>query len=293
MTALLLALAAAVFFGLGSAVQHRAASGISADEVGMMRLSARLVRHPRWLVGKLADLLAVLTQAVALAKGALIAVQGVVTAGIVVAVATGALLDHRRPAPTEITGSLLVVGGTTLLVGVGRPEAVHRHPSAVAWTVVLVVVTLGVAAVARSAAHGHEAARRRRLSPMLGGAAGVCFAVGSGCLKAGGMSLERHGLTTAVALGLVGFLLTSIAGNVLVQRAFQFGPLSRSLPVLTAIEPLVALVLGTVVFHERFSGGVGLVVGGLGVAVLLVGVYVVTRYEAEHPPPTPHVEAAG
>jgi drug/metabolite transporter (DMT)-like permease len=279
MTAVSLALLAAVLYGVGAAVQHRAAHAMPAEGVGMLHLSWRLLRQGPWLVGKTADLLAIVVQALALAAGALIVVQGVVTAGVVVAVGVGALLERRRPQADEMLGALLVVAGTTVLVGVGDPHGDRLDSRTLGWIatfVVLAVAVITAVAVSRRAA---DTRARVRASVLLGAATGACLAVGSACLKAASLSLDRDGIGLLVVLGIVGLAMTSIVGNVLVQRAFHLGPLRNSLPALTAIEPVVAVMLGPALFHEHFASGWRAGFGLTGVGVLVVGLTVVTHHD--------------
>jgi hypothetical protein len=280
MTALALALLAAVLYGIGAAVQHRAAHAVPAEGVGMLHLSWRLLRNGPWLLGKGADLLGIVMQALALAAGALIVVQGVVTAGVVVAVGVGALLERRRPQTDEILGALLVVAGTTVLVGVGDPRGDRLEAQGVRWILTFVVLTVAVVGVVMFSRRAHGARARVRASILLGATTGACLAIGSACLKASSLSLDRDGFGVTALLGLGGLAVTSIVGNVLVQRAFHFGPLRNSLPALTAIEPVIAVILGPALFHEHFAGGWRAAVGLGGVGVLVIGLTVVTHHDS-------------
>jgi hypothetical protein len=67
----------------------------------------------------------------------------------------------------------------------------------------------------------------------------------------------------------------SVLGLLLIQSAFQEGPLAASMPVIDSTEPAVAVVLGVLLFDEEIGGGLlsGLS-AALGVLVLLTGVAV-------------------
>jgi glucose uptake protein GlcU len=65
---------------------------------------------------------------------------------------------------------------------------------------------------------------------------------------------------------------------VLCQSAFQAGPLAESLPLLTAVDPVVSIMIGVLAFHETVGhepGRVALEV--IGTAVMIVGVLLLGR----------------
>jgi len=69
-----------------------------------------------------------------------------------------------------------------------------------------------------------------------------------------------------------------LLGMVLCQSAFQAGELKASLPLLTAVDPLVSIVIGIVAFHEQVSQhplGVALEISAG--AVLIIGILALGR----------------
>jgi hypothetical protein len=112
---------------------------------------------------------------------------------------------------------------------------------------------------------------------VMGGAAGTLFALDAVFLKALAVAAENL-LSLRSLIDLGGFLLASILGNLVVQRAYQQAPLRHVLPSVTAADPLAASVVGVGVLHEHLSPGmvpwVGLV-GGL--AAMVVGIVAATR----------------
>jgi hypothetical protein len=73
-----------------------------------------------------------------------------------------------------------------------------------------------------------------------------------------------------LAGGAVALLLT--------QSAFHAGALRLSLPTLTVAQPLVAVVIGLGLFGEHVnSHGLAPVWEGLGLAMVVVGVFALTR----------------
>ena len=91
-----LALAAAACLALASVVQHDAARSV-VHHGGAIRLFARLLRDPKWLLGRVIDTGALVLQGFALAHGSLIAVQATLTTSVVLA------LGFEAPAGRAVT----------------------------------------------------------------------------------------------------------------------------------------------------------------------------------------------
>src|SRR3978361_1829867 len=97
MLGVLFAAAAAVSLGAATVIQHRAAAAVPLQAGGSLRLSARLVRTPSWLLGKVFDLVALGFQTLALAHAGLTTVQAVLVSGVAVSLGLEAALHRRRP----------------------------------------------------------------------------------------------------------------------------------------------------------------------------------------------------
>ena len=68
--------------------------------------------------------------------------------------------------------------------------------------------------------------------------------------------------------------ICAIAALVLSQSAFQAAELRWSLPTLTIVEPLVAILIGQVLFGEHISLNALAVVGeALGMSMMVAGVF--------------------
>jgi hypothetical protein len=80
------ALAAAVLYGAGAAVEQRQAAAAPESSAGRPRLLLRLARQPLWLLGMVAQVGGFAAHAVALRSGSLANVQLLVAMELVVAV---------------------------------------------------------------------------------------------------------------------------------------------------------------------------------------------------------------
>ena len=117
----------------------------------------------------------------------------------------------------------------------------------------------------------------------------ILLAVGVACLLAVS-SLLQQGATQAVSgtdahgyalLGAVlGYLGAAVLGNVLVHRAYRLAPLRYSLPALTAVQPVSALVIALLVLQEHESAGaLGPATTFAGIALVVVGSFVASGTE--------------
>src|SRR5437879_7750313 len=69
-----------------------------------------------------------------------------------------------------------------------------------------------------------------------------------------------------------------MVGLLLVQSAFQAGPLRLSLPALTAVEPVASSAVGVILFSEHIrSDPVALAYEALAAALVVFGIWVLGR----------------
>jgi drug/metabolite transporter (DMT)-like permease len=271
--AVALALAAASLFAVTTNLHRGAASAVPMSDGGPVRLLLRLLRTPRWLLGSAAALVALGLHTVALRFGTVIVVQAVLSTGLVLALALEAFRERRRPARREVGAWVLVVAGIITLLGLAHPHG-GKSIGTVALAVTLLLAVL-VASVGLLV--GRTRLPRAAVAVVMGGCAGTLFALDAVFLKALAMAAENL-LSLRSLLDLAGFLIASILGNLVVQRAYQQAPLRHVLPSVTAADPLAASVVGIALLHEHLNPGVvpwaGLVSG---LTAMVVGIVVATR----------------
>jgi drug/metabolite transporter (DMT)-like permease len=265
-------LAAAVAFGIASAVQHDQARQVARGNPLNPDLIGRLAKRPVWLLGMVADASAVALQAVALRFGAVVLVQLLVVGGLPVAVVLSAVLARARLGRPEITGLVLCTGGLALAVP-GTTSVNLGHPAgAGAWLLVTVLVTAAVLGLVLLAQ------RRKDLAPAATGIAAGISAGASSVLLAICAARIDHPLAllrtvvpyVALALGMATLLLS--------QAAFQTGALGTPLAALSVTEPAVAVLLAVTVLHEHLPVAPGPVTAAVvGAAAAVAGVLVLSR----------------
>jgi hypothetical protein len=268
LVAAVLALLAAFFFAMASVLQQRAASTVPDADALKARFVTRLLRQPIWLAGFALDAVGYFTQAVALAFGTLIVVQPLLVTMLLFALPLGARFAGRRLAREDWRWALVLTVGIATFLVVGDPTAGVDRGSAARWFAVLIVLYPIVAALVVAGAARTGAVR----ALLLGSAAGVCYGITDAFTKS---------VVRGVDDGIAGILdnwetwaliVTIIAGAFLQQSAYQAGGLPASLPAITGLEPAVGIMLGIVIYQERFRVhsviGWSLLVGSAAAATL-------------------------
>ncbi len=266
-----LAVAAAIFFALGTVLQQRVASSATAEEAAKLGFLLRLARQPAWLAGIAADAAGFVCHAGALAAGRLVVVQPVLATSLVFALPIGAWLDKRRVSARELLGAAAVAAGLAVFLIVADPPAGTKDPSGRAW--IIAFAGCGAACVAfmtlaRRATAGRQAA-------LLGSAAGVLFGLCAALIKATVERLDGGPVHVIADWHLWALLVVGYASMALGERSFQAGPLAPALATQTALDPTTSLAIGVFAFNERIHQTTVGAVGALaGMALMIAGIVV-------------------
>lgn len=279
-----LALLAALSFGLGIALQQKGTLQTTDDDQHPSFL-IQILHEPVWLAGGLAQVAGWILQAAALDRGPLVVVQSLTTLSLVIALPFGAWLTGQRITRNVTLGAIAVVGGIVLFLSVGSPSGGTTSPSAAAWWTAG-LVSLALVAALYGVARGRNGATRALL---LGSAAGVGFALQAAVTKQF-TTLLGNGLASLLESWTVYVLVASaVVGFVTQQSALKTGVLAPAIASSNAVTLFGSVVLGITVFGETLAHGNGhLVPAVLGLAVALVGVGLL----ATAPPPTAGGESA-
>ena len=246
--AVLAAVGAACSFGVGVALQHRQVQRERGR--GSLRLLSQLVRRRLWLAGLGLAVAAYGLQAVALAFAPLAVVAPVVAADLLFALPIAAAWEGRPMRRVEWAGCAIVGAGVAVFVisspaSSGRSDAPASH-----WLLAFGAVALVNAAAAAAAVFSRRATR----TALLAIAAGVTF----GMTAAVTLSLTRivrfgDGATVLAHWQPWALIALGGTGLVLSASAYKSGALRTSLPIMDTVEPVSAVLIGTVVFGERLA----------------------------------------
>jgi drug/metabolite transporter (DMT)-like permease len=276
MTAVLLALLSACAFAVSTVAQHGAAAAVPAGgHPSGLRWLAGLLRHRAWLCGQASAAAGFALHAYALRLGRVVIVQPVLSSGLVLTLGLGALLARRLPAGARPdAGSWLAAGvvaaGLCAFLLSAHPSggSGHARPE-------LLVGAVGGALLAVAAAAGwSRRPGRAHRALALGIAAGCGFGVTGLLLK----QVVAPGPWTAAGWPAAALLVVGAASIGCAQYAYRAGSLIESLPALTVLEPLTAVLLAGPVFGERLAAAPTSVLGQLlGLVALTTGVVVLAR----------------
>lgn len=271
--AVAVALAAAVAFGASTALMHHSASGAPEHVQGITALLRHIVVQWRWLLGMVASLTGLALHAWALNLGSIALVQPIVVSGLVFAFVFRSALDRRLPTGRVMAWVVVTVVGLTLLVTAATSTHSSGTTDGFAATLLLAAGSVVVVAAILVA---NRTTDRGRAGLLLGLAAGVVFGMIGGTLKAATEAASNHELFSSWPLYLLAPL--GAAGFLLNQRAYHAAPLSKSLPILNTVNPLVAILFGVVVFHERPSSEfLSVFTEVVGLVAVLGGIFFLAR----------------
>jgi drug/metabolite transporter (DMT)-like permease len=271
--AVVCSLAAALLYAAASVFQHRAAIAAPMERSMRPGLLTHLALQPWWVGGVAADGLAFVLQFVALSHGPLIIVQPLLVSGLLFALPLGAILAHKPIRPAELWAAAAVVVGLAALLLAADPGRGHSAVHASAWIVTMVCTVVPIAVLSLAAA-----LRPGVRAGLLATAAGVTYGLSAALTKSTahllalgiGRMLSSWQPYCLVAAGALGMLLC--------QSAFQAGPLRASLPLLTIVDPVVSIVIGVTLFHERIDQNpLRLAISLVAAAVMTVGVVALSR----------------
>lgn len=273
--AALAGLAAACSFGVGVVLQHQQAQLAPAGGRAPFRLLAHLARRRLWLAGITLNAAAYGLQALALAFGPLALVAPIAATDLLFALPLAARWSRRTMRAIDWAGCLLVGGGVAVFLVAAPPSAGRADASAQDWALTVATVAL-VAGAAITAAHRTRGPARASLLALAGGAV---FGLTSALTLNVTRLLARQGLGQLLGhwqpwalavLGAVGLLLAA--------STFRAGALSASLPVIDSVEPISAVLIGTVVFGERLAASPAYLALQLaGAAVAVAGIILLGR----------------
>jgi hypothetical protein len=247
--AILLSLAAASLFAVGSALEQTSTKQEKTTRTLDPRLLLRLVRRPRWILGWFPALVGTILQALALRVGALVLVEPLMLAGVFMAVPITAGINRQRPHARDLLVVALGAIGLTAFLVAAAPRAGLNRASTTVWLPVLAGIAVAFALCLA-------------LAWRIGGTArGILLGAGTGLLYGTSASLVKT-VTVQVGLGL-GTLFTnwhiyalvtvSLAGLILNQNAFQSGPIAAPLITITLLDPVTSIVIGVTVYEEKLS----------------------------------------
>jgi drug/metabolite transporter (DMT)-like permease len=276
--AVIAALAAALCYAIAAALEQQQAEADVGVRVMHPGLLWRLVRRPRWLAGFAVGALGAGLHLLALTAGPLTTVQPVGVLVVVFAVPLGALLRHRRAALVDLLAAAAVSIGLAVLVS-SLSTTSHPVPptgSALCWTGACGAAAFVLAAWARRW-------RRDVQSVVLSASAAVLLGITSALVRA--FVSTGHGIAAFLQWGTLLLVGCVIAGTVLEQGSYKVGRLAATVAVMTVVDPLVSIGLGSLLLGQSVHFQYPVLTAVAAPVVILGVVALARRIHGRQPPP--------
>ena len=273
-----LTLVAALLLGVGFVLQQRAAEQAPSAHFLSPKLIGDLFRKRLWLAGIGVMIAGQVLAAWSIGNLELSIVEPLLTTNLLFALILAVPLSHQAVRVTEVAGALVLIAGEGLLELARSAQPIGQSFGSFGhWPLAAIIAFIAFGLVAA----GRRGSGRYR-APLTGLAAGLVFGIQDALTRQTLEILKYHGISGLLqSWSAYCLVATGAVGVLLMQNAFNAGPLHRSLPTITAGEPVVGILLGIAVFGDRVSltpGSLAMQVAGL--FALVVGVVLVARAPA-------------
>lgn len=276
--AIALAILAAVALAYGALYQHDAVVGQDDSHNGLSWAHFKdLLGNRKWLLGLFILGLGTVGNIIALALAPVMVVQPIGAFSLIVSVLLGVRHRGLKVNRRLVQAVVWCTVGVTIFVGLSATTArseVHLGPDAMplVWiTGVVVVMGLIIMIFFRHAPQ-----------LVLITAAGLLFACVATNTHLVSVQLLRAGLEHVTWINVAGLIIATAIGSWFVQNAYAAGPPEMVIAGLTVVDPIGAVVLGSVVLGEAASAPLWLILvitaTGLGACL---GVVVLSRYHPD------------
>ncbi|MGH3135739.1 MAG: DMT family transporter [Gaiellaceae bacterium] len=245
-----LALLAAFFFALAATLQQKGALGMGEVSLGSPSSFVQLARQKFWLIGTVALLVGYALQAAALDRGRLAVIQPLLVMTIVFALPLGYWLTSQHVGRTEVIGACVVVVGLALFTVVGEAAEGRDNAPASEWAIVTVLVA--IASVVLIVLGGRGSPGRK--AGLYGAAAGILFGLSASLCKPTVEIFHDDGLASLFSSWeFYAFAVAGIIAFVVQQVSLATGRLAASVATVSVFNPLVSILIGTLLLQERLS----------------------------------------
>ncbi|HWG02279.1 MAG TPA: DMT family transporter [Trebonia sp.] len=270
---------AAILLGISFVLQQGAAQDVPAADFLRLRLVADLVRKPRWLAGIATMIVGQLLAAWMEGHIVLALSAPLLATNLLVALGLAWPLSGQALAVSEVIGALVLLTG---VIALSVAQAASPSYGVVGtpryWPYCGVAVAAIVAGLAVAGWRRSGDAR----AVLVGAGAGLVFGTQDALTRLVVQTADTHGVAALLTTWPVYTLVAvGATGLWLMQNAFSVAPLHVSLPPMTAMEPVCALLLGAIVFREKMPTSPGMITLQIaGLIALLTGVVLVARAPA-------------
>jgi drug/metabolite transporter (DMT)-like permease len=265
--AAILALIAAFLFALAAALQQKGALNLPTISLAHPMSLVRLGGQTTWLLGTLALFTGYLVQAGALDRGRLSVIQPLLVTTVVFALPLGYFLTRQHVGRREVISAVVIIIGLGLFVYFGDPAGGKENASNSQWAITIGLLS---ALSVLFLVFGNRGGLSMKAA-VYGTVAGILFGLSSALTKptldylhqSVGTMLSHWQCYALAVAGVLGFLLQ--------QVSLGTGRLAPSVATVSVANPIVGILIGTLLLDERLSRPawhVVIAVIGLGLALL-------------------------
>jgi drug/metabolite transporter (DMT)-like permease len=274
---IVLALAAALLFALGTVLQQKAGLDEPSEGSGSSVL-LRMVHRPVWLAGVAADALGFVAQAAALGIGRLSVVQPLLVASIAFALPLGARLTDQRIRRSDVVAAVVVLGALVVFLTVANPSGGREDAPLRDWLIAGAACAFACAPLVLLA---RDASPARRAA-LLGIATGILFALSAALTKTVVDELGDGVVDLLSSWHLYALIAVGYASMTLNQLALDTGALAAAVATSTSFDPIASVVLGAALLDESLHSAPGeLLATAAALIAALAGMAVLARAQAE------------
>jgi drug/metabolite transporter (DMT)-like permease len=276
--AVILALASAAVFALGTVLQQRVVMSAPEAKQASAEILFRLIRHPVWVAGIAAYGIAFGLQAAALGVGRLVVVQPILATTIVFALPLGVWLSARTITRRDVIAAIVVTAGLALFLLLADPSGGSEDAPIGEWVVAGAVV-IGLAAGLLLGGLTRAGAMRAAL---LGTASGLLFGLVSALTKGAVEVLQDDGAQVLLNWHLYALIVVGFAGLTITQLSLQTGVLPPAVATSSIFNPAASVVLGLTLFDEQVRHSTAARIGAvLALLVMFAGIAVLAFSKRE------------
>ncbi len=266
------ALVASVLFNVGIALQGLEARDAPRSLSLRFSLLPRLLKRRRWILGWLLGVIGIAPQVVAFGYAPFVVVQTALAVGLLLLLVIGVRAFHEPVGSAETIGVLAIVGGVAL-VSWGAPAHSETHRGNLA--AVAVVGALSLIAFVPFVVR----ATRLDTGTLSIVASGCGFGASNIATKLMSDAVPRH-IPLAIGWALAGVGI-GVAATITGMTAFQRRPATTVVPVSTAVQMFLPIILEPLFLRERLvSASLYGAPIAIGLAVALAGTLLVSRTRA-------------
>ncbi len=279
----LLAVLAACANATSSVMQRKANRKVPRKQNLSPKLIWSLFHEPAWFIGIAAVFAGFLLQATALGNGGLAVVEPILVLELPATLILASVVFGSRMRSRE-WGSAVAM--TVALAGLlyflspsgGQSFKVRWY----GWFIGIGVNLAVIAALVAQARRGQVRSAQRMSSgaaqaAVLGVAAGATFGLTAALMKAMTETF-RYGLATLfTSWELYAMIAAGGLGMFLLQSAMNAGRLLAAQPGITLSDPIVSILWGVLIFHERVRGGWYIILAVLSGLLLTAAVVILAR----------------